>query len=197
MAAVRPARLFPVVRESRSAEKINNISEFSAYISTLFHLRQRGIEFFKKEYVDSSTASEEYRKFSEDKEAQQDIRRLLRMDMDAAEKQVLDQALFKRKSLLKPSRMRLAGGQTRLPVKPNKIISPQEKEALQDELQEIRARLKEKTKSTEEQPARKEVVVLEDSEEEPESDTPKQPRPEKGKVTLKEVPILAMLHKPR
>jgi hypothetical protein len=64
MQAVLPACIHPVVRQNRSAERINNITEFSGYINTLHYLKQRGIQFFKEKYLTPARMSEQYRRFS-------------------------------------------------------------------------------------------------------------------------------------
>ena len=59
--AVHPSVLKCVVRNRNKAEKINKLREFASYMITLQKLKQRGYEFFLKNYVDPTSLSEEYK----------------------------------------------------------------------------------------------------------------------------------------
>jgi hypothetical protein len=60
---VHPSILKNVVKNSNTAEKINNIKAFGSYMTTLTRLKQRGLDMFQKYYVDPQSLSDEYKKW--------------------------------------------------------------------------------------------------------------------------------------
>lgn len=61
--SVCPGVLKCVVKHHGKSEKINKIREYSSYVITLQHLKQRGYDFFLKNYVDKTCLSEEYKHY--------------------------------------------------------------------------------------------------------------------------------------
>ena len=55
-----PCSLKCVVRHQGKGEKVRTIHEFSSYMITLQNLKQRGYDFFSKNYVDTTKFSKEY-----------------------------------------------------------------------------------------------------------------------------------------
>lgn len=61
--SICPGVLKCVVRHWGGSEKIYKLREFSSYMITLQHLKQRGYDFFLKNYVDKECISKEYKKY--------------------------------------------------------------------------------------------------------------------------------------
>jgi len=61
--SICPGVLNCVVRHNGRSEKINKLREFSSYMITLQYLKQRGYEFFQKNYVQKESLSVDYKKY--------------------------------------------------------------------------------------------------------------------------------------
>jgi len=59
--SINPAILKCVVRNKKSAEDVENMREFTSYMATLMHLKQKGYELFVKYYTAPTSLSEEYK----------------------------------------------------------------------------------------------------------------------------------------
>ena len=59
--SVHPSILKNVVRNKNKSEKINKLKEFGGYMTTLMHLKQRGFEFFLRNYTDIKTLSDDHK----------------------------------------------------------------------------------------------------------------------------------------
>lgn len=97
MSSINPSILNTVVRNTAKGEKINNITQFSAYMITLMHLKQRGVEFFQKNYMDFSTVSDEYRKLMTSADDQRKINCALGLELSESDKLVEDTMEFNSK----------------------------------------------------------------------------------------------------
>lgn len=95
--SIYPSVLNTVVRNTAKGEKINNISQFSAFMITLMNLKQRGVEFFKKTYVDFSTVSKDYASLMTNAENITKINCALGLELTAADRIAEDSIDFQQK----------------------------------------------------------------------------------------------------
>ncbi|CAK94931.1 unnamed protein product (macronuclear) [Paramecium tetraurelia] len=93
--SIQPALLQKVVKNNTGkSSKIYNITQFSQYMVTLHHIKQRGFEFFLKNYTDEKRLSQEYRSIMMDSRKQREINQELGIELSEQDHQIINQTMF-------------------------------------------------------------------------------------------------------
>ncbi|KAL4481424.1 hypothetical protein ABPG72_010577 [Tetrahymena utriculariae] len=121
--SIYPSVLNTVVRNQAKGEKINNITQFSAYMVTLMNLKQRGVEFFQKNYIDFSTISKNYQNLMLNSENVSKINKALGLELSEKDKLVEDTIDFQSKhsQIFKNKKRLKKGAQLADPTENNSI----------------------------------------------------------------------------
>ncbi|KAL4433126.1 hypothetical protein ABPG74_010821 [Tetrahymena malaccensis] len=121
--SIYPSVLNTVVRNQAKGEKINNITQFSAYMVTLMNLKQRGVEFFQKNYIDFSTISKNYQNLMLNQDNVSKINKALGLELSEKDKLVEDTIDFQSKhsQIFKNKKRLKKGAQLADPTENNSI----------------------------------------------------------------------------